>query len=169
MWKLLLVARAALERSATGWLLVGAHGSVRATMRLQDELGAVRRERVLPATRETAWELLADPRELEGWLADDVELDEVREGAEGVLRWDGGEERRVVVEEVVPARRIAMRWEDDRGGPDTLVEVTLDDDSESEGTIVRVVEVPLLAVRAVAATLGAAAAGRPSGPVALAA
>jgi uncharacterized protein YndB with AHSA1/START domain len=138
-------------------------------MRLQDELGAVRRERVLPATRDAAWELLADPRELEGWLADDVELDEVREGAEGVLRWDGGDERRVVVEEVVPGRRIGMRWEDDGGGPDTLVEVTLDDDPDGDATIVRVVEIPLLAVRAIAATLGAPLGGRPAGPVALAA
>jgi uncharacterized protein YndB with AHSA1/START domain len=137
-------------------------------MRLQDELGAVRRERVLPATREAAWELLADPRGLEGWLADEVELDEVEEGAEGVLRWHGGDERRVVVEEVVRARRVAMRWEDE-GGPDTLVEITLDDDAETGGTIVRVVEVPLVAVHAVAAALGAPAAGRPSGPVALAA
>jgi uncharacterized protein YndB with AHSA1/START domain len=138
-------------------------------MRLQDELGAVRRERVLGADRDAAWELLGDPGGLEGWLADEVELAAVREGEEGVLRWDGGEERRVIVEEVVERRRVAMRWEDPDGAPDTLVEITLDDEAEGAGTIVRVVEVPLLAVRAVAAALHPAGAGRPSGPVALAA
>jgi uncharacterized protein YndB with AHSA1/START domain len=137
-------------------------------MRLQDELGAVRRERVLPSRRDTAWELLSDPRELEGWLADEVELDEVREGAEGVLRWAGGDECRVVVEEVAARRRVAMRWERD-GGPDTLVEVTLDDDPAGDGTVIRVLEAPLVAVRAVAATLARASASGPSGPVALAA
>jgi uncharacterized protein YndB with AHSA1/START domain len=138
-------------------------------MRLQDELGAVRRERVLPAAREAAWELLADPRELEGWLADEVELDAVREGQQGRLRWDDGGERRVIVEEVVQGRRVAMRWEDLEGAPDTLVEITLDDDADTGGTIVRVLEMPLLVIRAVGATLDPAAAGGPAGPVALAA
>jgi uncharacterized protein YndB with AHSA1/START domain len=138
-------------------------------MRLQDELGAVRRERVLPAAREAAWELLADPRELEGWLADEVELEAVREGQEGRLRWDDGGERRVIVEEVVEGRRVAMRWEDLEDAPDTLVEITLDDDEDTGGTIVRVLEMPLLVISAVGATLDPAAAGGPAGPVALAA
>src|SRR3954447_23498226 len=145
-------------------------------MRLQDELGAVHRERILPSRRDAAWELLSDPRELEEWLADEVELDEVREGAEGVLRWGagggrrwgGGDECRVVVEEVVPRRRVAMRWERD-GGPDTLVEVTLDDDPAGDGTVIRVLGAPWTAVRAVATTLAGASTGGPAGPVALAA
>jgi uncharacterized protein YndB with AHSA1/START domain len=135
-------------------------------MRLQDELSAVRRERVVPAGREATWELLSEPDGLAGWLADEVELDVVREGAEGTLRWDDGQERHVVVEEVVPARRLAMRWADP-AGPDTVVEIALDD--APEGTVVRVVEIPLTIVRAVAATLHPAAAGGPAGPVALAA
>src|SRR3954466_4332506 len=137
-------------------------------MRLQDELGAVHRERILPSRRDAAWELLSDPRELEEWLADEVELDEGREGAEGVLRWGGGDECRVVVEEVVPRCRVAMRWERD-GGPDTLVEVTLDDDPAGDGTGIRGLEAPLTAARAAATTLAGASTGGPAGPVALAA
>jgi uncharacterized protein YndB with AHSA1/START domain len=136
-------------------------------MRLQEELGAVRRERLVAADRDAVWKLLGEPEGLAGWLADEVELDAVREGEEGVLRWDGGDERRVVVEEVVPGRRVAMRWEDLGDGPDTLVELTLDDDEMTGGTIVRVVELPLLVVRAIAADLHPAAAGGPAGPVAL--
>ena len=40
----------------------------------------VRREIVLPVERERAWELLTEPAELEGWLADEVEF-EPEEGA----------------------------------------------------------------------------------------
>ena len=60
-----------------------------------------------------------------------------------------------------------MRWEDpERRAPDTLVELTLDD--HPDGAVLRVVELPLVALRAVEVALGPAAAGR-SGPVALAA
>jgi uncharacterized protein YndB with AHSA1/START domain len=139
-----------------------------ATMRLQDECGAVRRERVLRTDRGTAWELLADPRELEGWLADEVDLEAVEEGAQGTLRWDDGTRRRVVVEEVAPGRRVALRWEavgPGAGEPDTLVELTLDD--HEEGTLLRVVEVPLAVLHAHGAELPVAARG--GGPVLLAA
>ena len=136
-------------------------------MTLQEEHGAVHRERVLAADRETAWAQLADPEALAGWLADEVDLDEVAPGAEGVLRWDDGAVRLVAVEEVAEGRRVAMRWEDpERLAPDTLVELTLDD--HPDGAVLRVVEVPLVALRAVAVALGPAATGR-SGPVALAA
>src|SRR4051812_14967334 len=141
-------------------------------MRLQDECGAVHRERVLRTDRWTAWELLADPRELEGWLADEVELGAVEEGAEGTFRWHDGAERRVVVDEVAPGRRLALRWEataPGAGEPDTLVELTLDD--HADGTLLRVVELPLVVLRAQGAELPVAAghggaAGR--GPVLLA-
>src|SRR5215212_1722814 len=136
-------------------------------MTLQEEHGAVRRERVLAVDRETAWAQLANPEALAGWLADEVDLDEVAPGAEGELRWDDGTVRRVAVEEVADGRRVAMRWEDPDGlAPDTVVELTLDD--HPDGALLRVVEVPLVALRAVAVALGPAAAGR-SGPVALAA
>jgi len=137
-------------------------------MRLQEGLGAVRRERVLPADREATWELLADPGALEGWLADEVELEELAEGAEGVFRWRDGAERRVVVEEVEDARRLAFRWEDPRGDePDTLVELTLDD--HEDGTLLRVVELPLVVLHAYGAELPVAAGGAGGGPLLVAA
>ena len=53
---------------------------------------AIRRETLLPVVREVAWRALRDAQGLESWLADEVLLD-VREGAEGRLRWRSGEER----------------------------------------------------------------------------
>ena len=53
----------------------------------------VNREIVLPVPRERAWELITEPSELEGWLADD------REG---------------VVEQVSDGERIVFRWGDSR-------------------------------------------------------
>ena len=38
----------------------------------------VNREVVLPCDRERAWELITDPSELEGWLADEVEFEAAR-------------------------------------------------------------------------------------------
>src|SRR5947209_14766495 len=92
---------------ATKWLRV-CFTVACATMELHEE-PATRREIILPAERERVWAELADADGLSGWLADDVELD-VREGAEGTARWADGTERRVVVEEVEPARRPALCW-----------------------------------------------------------
>jgi len=46
----------------------------------------VRREIVLPTTREDAWEALTEPSRLEEWFATEVELD-LREGGAAVFRW----------------------------------------------------------------------------------
>jgi uncharacterized protein YndB with AHSA1/START domain len=124
-------------------------------MELHDELGAVRREVVLPVTREEAWELVEDPRELEGWLADEVDLD-LRPGAEGVVRWTDGTERAARVEEVEPGRRIALQWWAPGEEP-TLVELTLDD--TEGGTRLTVLEVPLRTLHAVGARIPGAASG----------
>jgi uncharacterized protein YndB with AHSA1/START domain len=69
----------------------------------------VRREIVLPVERERAWELLTEPAELEGWLADEVEF-EPEEGAPLRAAWDDGSERAGVVEEIEPERRIRFVW-----------------------------------------------------------
>ena len=53
---------------------------------------SVRREVVLPVEPDRAWELITDPAELEGWLADEVELDPEEGGAVHV-RFEDGEER----------------------------------------------------------------------------
>ena len=108
----------------------------------------IRREVVLPVDRQTVWAAFADPGELATWLADDVEL-AIEPGARGWLGWEGGERRRVTVEEVVEQRRIVLRWcESD--GPETLVELVLDD--APEGTRLIVLEVPVVELQ-VAETL----------------
>jgi uncharacterized protein YndB with AHSA1/START domain len=104
---------------------------------------AVRREQILPVDRETAWVALRDAEGLETWLADEVDL-EVREGAEGRLRWRDGEERMALVEEVRERRRVSLRW-CEAGGEPSIVELTLDD--VPGGTRLVVVELPVLAIR----------------------
>ena len=110
---------------------------------------AVRREATLPVDRDTAWAALCDPDELATWLADEVDI-EIREGAEGTLRWRSGEERLAVVEEVQERRRIALRW-CEPGGEASLVELTLDD--VPGGTRLVVVELPVAALDVVGALL----------------
>src|SRR3954451_15219065 len=91
--------------------------SVCATMWLL--MPSVRREVVLPVEPERAWELITDPEELEGWLADEVEL-EPEERGDVHVTFDDGEERWGTVEAVDPERRLAFRWAASR------VEWTLD-------------------------------------------
>ena len=74
---------------------------------------SVRREVVLPVDPERAWELITEPEELEGWLADEVEL-EPEEGGDVHVTFEDGEQRWGTVEEVEPERRLAFRWGDSR-------------------------------------------------------
>src|SRR4029453_18173862 len=74
---------------------------------------SVRREAVLPVEPERAWELITDPSELEGWLAEEVEL-EPEEGGDVHVRFEDGEERWGTVEEVEPERRLTFSWGDSR-------------------------------------------------------
>src|SRR5215210_191109 len=82
---------------------------------------SVRREVVLPVEPERAWELITDPGELEGWLADDVEL-EPEEGGGVRVGWENGERREGVVEQVDEGRRLVFVW----GQRPSRVEWTLD-------------------------------------------
>lgn len=133
-------------------------------MELHEEIGAVRRETVLDAPRDTVWQLLANPEGLETWLADDVALDAVEPGAAGTVT-EGGEERRVTIEEVEEGRRVALSWCADGGDP-SLVELTLADDEDAPGrTRMVIVEIPLVTLRVTAArTLHAATRAGASGP-----
>ena len=70
---------------------------------------SVRREIVLPVEPDRAWELITDPDELEGWLADEVELDP-EEGGDVYVRFEDGEERWGTVEEADPERRLVFVW-----------------------------------------------------------
>jgi uncharacterized protein YndB with AHSA1/START domain len=92
----------------------------------------IRREIVLPATRDDVWDALTDEERLGDWFANDVELD-LRPGGGASFRWSNGEERHATVTEVEPERRLAFDWEDEG-----TVEFTLADDAD--GTRLVVVE-----------------------------
>jgi len=82
----------------------------------------VTREIVFPASPDEVWEALTEPEQLEEWFANDVELD-VREGGDGVFRWDDGEERRAKVLIVEPGERLVFDWADEGEVEFTLEEV----------------------------------------------
>ncbi|HEY0416597.1 MAG TPA: SRPBCC domain-containing protein [Gaiellaceae bacterium] len=92
----------------------------------------IRKEIVLPASRDDVWDALTDAGRLEDWFANEVELD-LRPGGGASFRWSNGEERHAVVTEVEPERRLAFDWEDEGS-----VEFTLADDAD--GTRLVVVE-----------------------------
>ena len=94
----------------------------------------VTREIELDAPPDEVWRALTDPEELEQWFANDVEL-EPEVGGEGIFRWDDGDERHAVVEEVDPERRFAFTWD---GG-----HVVIELEEIPSGTRVVVVESPL--------------------------
>lgn len=113
-------------------------------MKLHEDI--VRREVVLDAEPDAAWATLAEPERLETWLAERVDVD-IREGAEGTITDHDGTVRETVVEEVVPGRRVALRWAA-AGHEPTIVELTLDPLEDGRTRLV-VVEVPVAVVRAV--------------------
>src|SRR3954462_15866647 len=90
----------------------------------------IRKEIVLPATRDDVWEALTDEDRLEDWFANDVELD-LRPGGGASFRWSTGEERHATVTEVEPERRLAFDWE-----VEGTVEFTLDDDVDGSRLVV---------------------------------
>ncbi|MFN8222689.1 MAG: SRPBCC domain-containing protein [Gaiellales bacterium] len=92
----------------------------------------IEREIVVPATREEAWSALTDPDELREWYANDVEL-EPEPGGEVAFRWESGEERHGVVEEIEELERVVLRFDDDG-----VVELRLED--VDGGTLVHVRE-----------------------------
>ena len=91
----------------------------------------VTREIVFPASPDEVWEALTDPEQLEEWFANDVELD-VREGGNGVFRWDDGDERRARVLVVEPGERLVFDWADEGE-----VEFTLEEVEEGTRLLVR--------------------------------
>lgn len=126
---------------------------------------AVRREADLDADLASAWDAVADPRRLEEWLAARVDVD-IEPGAEGTITDHAGVVRHTVVEEVVPGRRVALRWASVDGEP-TLVELTLEPLTAGRTRLV-VVEVPVAVVRAVS-DRAVAVTRRSSGPALVAA
>jgi uncharacterized protein YndB with AHSA1/START domain len=94
----------------------------------------ITREIELDAPPDQVWRALTDPEELEQWFANDVELD-AEVGGEGTFRWDDGDERHAVVEEVDPERRFAFTWD---GG-----HVVIELEEIPAGTRVVVIESPV--------------------------
>jgi uncharacterized protein YndB with AHSA1/START domain len=91
------------------------------------------REVVFDAPPDEVWEALTDPERLEEWFANDVEFDLDRGG---VFRWEDGEVRYAIVEEVEPERRLALRWWDPSAPEESEVTFTLDETEEGTKLVV---------------------------------
>jgi len=91
------------------------------------------REVVFDAPPDEVWDALTDPERLEEWFANDVEFDLDRGG---VFRWEDGEVRHAVVEEVEPERRLAIRWWDPSAPEQSEVTFTLDEIEEGTRLVV---------------------------------
>jgi uncharacterized protein YndB with AHSA1/START domain len=63
----------------------------------------------IAATPEAVWDALTDPRELAAWFGADGVIDP-RLGGAVRFRWPDGAERRGLVIELDPPRRLAFRW-----------------------------------------------------------
>ena len=94
------------------------------------------------------------------FLGNEIDF-EIEEGAQGWLRSEDGEWIHASVEEVSERRRLVLRWSE-RGGPETLVELTLDD--VPGGTRLVVLELPLAQLEAVGVSLEQALPRISSGP-----
>jgi uncharacterized protein YndB with AHSA1/START domain len=123
-------------------------------------MSAVERHLTLPAHPAVAWELLTDPGELVRWLGAEVELP-AEPGAPGLVVDHDGTRRRLVVDEVDAARRLAWHWaveeHDGRVGPVSRVEITLT--ADDDGTRVHVTEAPVEQGPTTSASASAAASG----------
>ena len=69
----------------------------------------VTRHVTIDATPDAVWDALTDPRELAAWSGADGAID-LRPGGAVRFRWPDGTERRGLVIEVDPPRRLAFRW-----------------------------------------------------------
>jgi len=94
----------------------------------------VEREVDLPCAPDEAWEYIIDP----AWLGDDGAMEAVP-GAEGKVI-DDGEERFLLVEEVVSSKRLVFRWAS-FGDPPSRVEIELT--PHNEGTKIKITEMPV--------------------------
>jgi uncharacterized protein YndB with AHSA1/START domain len=103
------------------------------------------REISIAASPASVWDALVDPATLSAWFGAEADL-EPREGAPVRFRFPDGTERRGLVQDVVPGRRLSWRWRELHGAGLGLVvgapsTVTIDLVAEGERTVVRVTEV----------------------------
>jgi uncharacterized protein YndB with AHSA1/START domain len=111
---------------------------------------AVVRSVVLAADRDAVWDAISSDDGLAGWLAESATVD-FRPGGAGTVRFAGGHERRVHVDDVELGESIAFRWSPDATPEaETRVELRLED-AEDGATRITVVETGFAA----AATKGA--------------
>jgi uncharacterized protein YndB with AHSA1/START domain len=92
----------------------------------------IRRDVIVDAEPEVVWDALTDPGELAAWFGADAEVD-LRVGGAVRFRWPDGTERRGLVVDLDPPRRLTFRWRELRTSPSglavadvTLVAFTLD-------------------------------------------
>ncbi|MDQ2825768.1 MAG: SRPBCC domain-containing protein [Actinomycetota bacterium] len=117
----------------------------------------------LDASTADVWRALTEPALLGEWLDSVVELD-VRPGGDGVLVDPDGAVRRARVEEVDPARRLALRWwPEDGSGPESTVELDLETTPEGTRVVVTETLVPPAAGSASTSTSASASASRAAG------
>jgi uncharacterized protein YndB with AHSA1/START domain len=106
----------------------------------------ITREVTVDASADDVWDALTDPAELAAWFGADAEVD-LRVGGAIRFRWPDGSERRGLVIDLDPPRRLAFRWRELRAGAAglaaadaTVVAFTLD--ADDRGTRVTVTESP---------------------------
>ena len=108
----------------------------------------VSRQVTIDATPEAVWGALTDPPQLASWFDADAAIDP-RPGGAVRFRWPDGTERRGLVIELDPPRRLAFRWRELRtsgGGPSAatarVVTFTLEPERSDrrDGTRVTVTE-----------------------------
>ena len=104
----------------------------------------IRREVTVDAAPEVVWRALTDPGQLAAWFGADAEVD-LRIGGAIRFRWPDGAERRGLVVDVDPPRRLVFRWRELRTSGSGLavaeasvVAFTLE--AEEQGTRVTVTE-----------------------------
>jgi len=102
----------------------------------------------IDATPTVVWDALTDPRELAAWFGANADID-LRLGGAVRFRWPDGTDRRGLVIELAPARRLAFRWRELRapGSGLTATEATVvtfslqaETSGRREGTLVTVTE-----------------------------
>jgi len=90
----------------------------------------------LDASVDDVWRAMTEPDLLGDWLGALVELD-VRPGGEGVIVEPDGAVRRARIDEVEPARRLALHWwPEDGSGPESTVELDLEETGEGTRVVV---------------------------------
>ncbi len=77
---------------------------------------AITREIIVDAAPHVVWDALTDPGELAAWFGADAEVD-LRLGGAVRFRWSDGSERRGVLVDLDPARRLAFRWREMPNSP----------------------------------------------------